>query len=198
MASTLIAFASNEGQTEKIARRLAELLEARQITVTLTDLDVAGRPANEVAAVDGIILAASVHAGHHQISALNFALAHHDSLVSKPSAFLSVSLAAAGHDARAGAQAEDQIQDFLNQCRWTPKLTLPLGGAIRYSSQPSFVRWWMRLLQRLMGRKLTEQGFPNITQDAEFTDWHRVEDFTNRYLALLSEQESTAAPEAGS
>jgi menaquinone-dependent protoporphyrinogen oxidase len=85
-ATVLISFATTEGQTRKIAERISANLRERGYEAKLYDTAVR-RGVPEVGAFDAVIVAASIHEGHHQDSAINFAIAHRDQLVRKPSAF---------------------------------------------------------------------------------------------------------------
>lgn len=192
MPKVLVAYASDQGQTERIALRIVELLKQQNIEVLLQDLDRASPQAALVVRVDGIILAASIHLGHHQTSAVNFAKAHHDNLKAKPSAFLSVSLGAGSADEEEQEQARQQIDEFLEECMWHPDLALPLAGAIRYSQMSAPGRFGMNLLQRLFRRRLNEQQVPNLTIDHELTDWTAVEQFVSAFVRVVAQGRSTA------
>ena len=82
-ATVLISFATTEGQTRKIAERISANLRERGYEAKLYDTAVR-RGVPEVGAFDAVIVAASIHEGHHQDSAINFAFAHRDQLVRTP------------------------------------------------------------------------------------------------------------------
>ena len=82
--TVLISFATTEGQTLKIAERISLQIRERGHEVNLYDT-ASMTDVPEVAAFDAMIVAASVHEEHHQDSAVNFAAAHLDQLICKPS-----------------------------------------------------------------------------------------------------------------
>ena len=93
MSNVLIAYATNEGQTARIAGTLAKQIEANGHSTDVLDLGDTATPPDP-AAYDGIVVAASVHAGKHQESAQRFVAAHRNALDAGTTAFLSVSLSA--------------------------------------------------------------------------------------------------------
>ncbi|MEM1434961.1 MAG: flavodoxin domain-containing protein [Pseudomonadota bacterium] len=192
MHKVLVAYASDQGQTERIALRLVELLKREQLDVLLQDLDRASPSASRVAGMDGIILAASIHLGQHQTSAVNFAKAHHDNLKDKPSAFLSVSLGAGSEVEQDQEQARQQIDEFLGDCLWHPDIAVPLAGAVRYSSMSPPGRFGLSLLQRLFRRRLETHHLPDLTKDHEFTDWKAVEQFASAFAQLVEQRRTQA------
>ena len=173
MSSFLLAFASSEGQTRRIVQQLSQQLTQRGIGVDTCNLSEAAPPPAEVASADVLIVAGSVHLGRHQDSVERFVHANHDALQSKPSAFLSISLAAAEGLPAAGndglGDPEAQIAEFLKRTQWQPTLSRSLAGAIRFSSQPAPKRWGFAALQRLFGRRLAREGYPDLTRDQEYT-----------------------------
>ena len=136
-ATVLISFATTEGQTRKIAERISANLRERGYEAKLYDTAVR-RGVPEVGALDAVIVAASIHEGHHQDSAINFAFAHRDQLVRKPSAFVSVSLSAAMPNGQ--AEAQHYVDRFVATTGWSPAKTLLLGGALRWSECDYFQR----------------------------------------------------------
>jgi menaquinone-dependent protoporphyrinogen oxidase len=92
----LIVYGTTEGQTRKIAWRIAA--RARELgheTQLHDSTDLASKI--EIGAFAAIILAASVHQQVHRETIAGFAIAHRDLLNRNPTAFVSVSLSAALH-----------------------------------------------------------------------------------------------------
>lgn len=172
-ATVLISFATTEGQTRKIAERISLQVRERGHEVTLYDtaslMDVP-----EVAAFGAMIVAASVHEQHHQDTAINFAAAHLDQLVCKPSAFVSISLSAATPSGR--AEAQHYVNRFIEATGWSPARTLLLGGALRWSECDYF--------QRQVLKHLLLEGDVTPGEDAiyEFTDWMALQSFIDDFL----------------
>ena len=184
MSKVLLAYATSEGQTARIAGTLAKQIEANGHSTSVLDLDNTATPPDP-ATYDGIVVAASVHAGKHQESAQRFVTEHRAALAAGATAFLSVSLSAVAKEAEGRAQADEQLRLFLEETHWKPDFAETLGGAFRYSS---FSRPWraiIRLSQRLFRRQLERQGWPDMTLDQEFTDWGALRGFGERFCAKL-------------
>lgn len=165
----LILFASTHGQTEKIASKLA-------VSMGLNDLDVVTKDVHENAEVspedfDAIVLAASIHAGHHQREMVNWVHRNVDALAARPNAFVSVSLSSAEEDEEARAQGVKYIEDFSRDTRWYPDHTEPVAGALLYREYNPFTRTLMKLIMR-------KGGHPTDgSHDYEYTDWDALARF---------------------
>ena len=82
------------------------------------------------------IIAASVHQQYHQETVTDFVVAHHKLLNAKPSAFISVSLSAVLEGER--AEAQRYVDHFVSVTGWYPRMTLLLGGALRFTEYDYF------------------------------------------------------------
>jgi menaquinone-dependent protoporphyrinogen oxidase len=169
----LIAFASTEGQTFKIANRISERMTKRGHNVFTYDTSSVYE-VPDVDKFDAVIVAGSVYEGQHQASIVNFAMAHRDQLSRKRSAFISVSLSAAWEDGQ--AEAREYIDNFIALTKWVPRHTLLIGGALRYSECDYFER---QMVQAIAAKhKIASPGDGNY----EFTDWNAVDRFVDRFL----------------
>lgn len=65
MSKILIVFGTSYGQTEKIARRLGSLLQDKDHVVEICDTK-RNKTSFSLNKYDGVIVGASVHAGHYQ------------------------------------------------------------------------------------------------------------------------------------
>jgi menaquinone-dependent protoporphyrinogen oxidase len=171
--TVLIAFATTEGQTRKIAEWIA--LHARELGHEVIFYDTASLlDVPDVNAFNLVIVAASVHEECHQESAIDFVIAHRDQLNRKSSAFVSVSLSAAMADGL--AEAQYYVDRFMTTTDWSPTKTLLLGGALRLSECDYFQR---QVLKSVLMRDLT----PGQDVNYEFTDWKALESFIDDFLA---------------
>src|SRR5689334_17751254 len=93
MPDVLVLYASKHGHTAKIAHRIAESLRDDGLTADVKDWNLAAglSPTD----YDGVIVGASIHAGHHQREIVDWAKQHQVTLSDMPSAFFSVCLAVA-------------------------------------------------------------------------------------------------------
>jgi menaquinone-dependent protoporphyrinogen oxidase len=170
----LIVYATRYGQTEKIARRIADHLATLGSLVTIAD-------ANQLPAIanyDAVIIGASIMYGRHQKSARRFVLARRAALAPMPTAFFSVSGSAASPKPEGPAAARQCVEDFLKETNWHPSLTVTFGGAMAYTKYSPIMRWFIR---RLAAR---EGGPTDTTRDHEHTDWNAVEKFAETFAAL--------------
>jgi menaquinone-dependent protoporphyrinogen oxidase len=133
----------------------------------------------------GAILAASVHRQRHEVEMLNFVKSHLRELSEIPTAFLSVSLSEAGVEdagatrerrAKAAADVQRMIDDFLVDSGWHPSVVQPVAGALLYSKY-NFV------LRRIMKRIAQDAGGgTDTTRDYEYTDWKSLDEFVNAMM----------------
>src|SRR5262245_16915564 len=123
----LVVYGTNEGQTQKIADWTTRYIRERQYYIELRD-SAASMSDLDLETFHAFIIAASVHQRYHQETVTNFAIAHHQLLNTKPSAFISVSLSAVLEGE--GAEAQRYVDDFVSVTGWHPRMTLLLGGAL--------------------------------------------------------------------
>ena len=108
----LLLYGTTEGQTRHICDGIASQLTGYGDTVAMHD--AASLPAGfSCGAFDAIIIAASVHVGAYQTSVTHFVRTHVEVLNRKPTAFLSVSLAAASSDPEEQKAVADCVRRFL-------------------------------------------------------------------------------------
>jgi menaquinone-dependent protoporphyrinogen oxidase len=163
----LILYGTTEGQTRKIAEFIAKQLRDLGDTVTLAD---ATGETNmiDVRAFDAAILAASLHAGQYQRPLIHFARANHAWLNLMPSAFISVSLSAAGSDPDELKGIADCAGRFKSETNWTTPEVQHVAGAFRFAEYDFFKRWVMKLIAWEKDIKV-EPG-----KDLELTNWEAL------------------------
>ncbi len=176
MVRVLVLYASEEGQTQKIATRVAELLARQKFDVHLRDCAKANA-AKHLAAFDGVVLGASIHYGRHAKAMRQFVDEHRAVLKTRHTAFFSVSLSAGGPNAdREGAKG--YVEEFFEETEWRPDQAATFAGAIRHSRY-SLVRTVM------VGLSLLKSGVPE-PGDHEYTDWKAVEAFAEAFAKRLA------------
>lgn len=164
----LIVYATTEGQTRKIVEFIAARLTASGDAVRL--VDAAAVPADlDPRAYDRAILAASVHASRYQTAFEAFARSHAAALSAMPTSFISVSLAASGHDARDWKGLEACVTDLQRRTGWLASSVHHVAGAFRYTRYNFVTRWVMRYIAWRKG------GPTDMSRDHEMTDWKAVE-----------------------
>ena len=173
-----IFFATREGQTRKIADRLAADLRARGVETDLFDVRVSSAVDWSQYAI--ACVAASVHVGHHEPEVIAFVKRHRAHLERLSAPFISVTLSEAGaEDAtrtaaerqQAAADVQKMIDVFVADSGWRPDRVLPVAGALAYSKYNFVVRFVMKRIAR-------KAGAPTDTsRDYEFTDWPALDRF---------------------
>jgi menaquinone-dependent protoporphyrinogen oxidase len=79
---------------------------------------------------DAVVLGSRVELGRHAPELLAYVRAHRDALRATPTAFFSVSMAAA--NASAGADPEHYMQTTFDALAWHPTMSVAFGGALPY------------------------------------------------------------------
>ncbi len=178
MPDVLVLYASTHGQTERIALRLCEQLSAEGITPLAVSAE--GRVDRRPADFDGVIVGASVHAGHHQSEVVEWARAHAATLNAMPSAFFSVSLSAAEDTDEAKQANRGYIDEFSDATGWYPGSSAAFAGALQYLEYGFMTRLLMRLMMK-RGHHPTD-----TSRDYEYTDWNAVDAFAHAFVAPLA------------
>ena len=160
--SVLVAYATIEGQTAKIARFVEEELTKSGTEVTLTNADELDDVGFD--GVDAVVLAAPVHERRHPEGFEAFLVANKSELDARRTLFLSVSLSAAFPDGK--EEAQDYVTEMKMRTEFTPDETLLVPGAVR---QGAYDYYSMQVLEHVV---LGNRDFdPQSGQDHEFTDW---------------------------
>jgi menaquinone-dependent protoporphyrinogen oxidase len=183
MSEILIVTATTNGQTAKVAERVARVLEADGLDVLLCD--VAGAGTLRARDHDGVIAGGSVHMGHHQPELVRWTRRNAAALSRLPSAFFSLSLTAATD----AAAAREFVEDFLDDTGWTPRATATFAGAVRNSQYDVATRVFMRLMMARHGHRIEPD------RDYELTDWAAVDRFARAFAARQAAS-STAGSDA--
>ncbi|MFB6183563.1 MAG: flavodoxin domain-containing protein [Haloarculaceae archaeon] len=178
MASVLVLYGTSEGQTAKIASRVADVLTERGHAVTTVDL-AESAPGAALTDFDAVVVGSSIHLGDHQPAVTSFVADHRDALASLPTAFFQVSLSSAADDPYSRTEAGGYVEDFVAETGWNPARIGEFGGAIRYSEY-GFLK---KLLMKRIARDVT--GDVDTSRDYEYTDWEDVTDFAEEFAALV-------------
>ena len=160
----LIVYGSTEGHTRDLAQFAARCVaDMDEVTIC----DAAASRNVDLRAVEVIFLAASLHVGHYQSSVVQFAREHHEILNNSMSAFISVSLSAAGENADEWEGLEQCLARFLHETMWAPKAVHQAAGAIRYSHYYFFKRLALKYIASRHGmRTVTSRDYDLTNYDA--------------------------------
>lgn len=168
----LVVYGTTEGQTKKVAEFLAN--EAQALNFSSDVHNVASIPVDfDLTPFAKIILAASVHMERHQSEVAQFVQKTLPALKRAQTAFLSVSLSAAG-DAKERYDAWEYTRRFLSEVEWSPTKVQIVAGALRFSEHDFFKRWAMR--------RLAKEKRADHSHDGEYTDWAELRLFLKDFL----------------
>lgn len=182
----LLIYGTTEGQTEKVARYVAEQLTQRGHQAQVVNAIDEAAGALDPSEYDAVIVAGSLHAGHYQSAVIHFVSKNLVAINGRPNAFLSVSLAAAGEDEDDRQGLERCIAAFTQQTGWVPQRVHHVAGAFRYTAYDFLKRWAMKYIAYRKG------GPMDTSRDHELTDWADVSRFVSAFLG----DAQSAAPAA--
>ena len=174
----VIGYATNEGQTRKIAQYVADRCVDLGHSIEMMGLSDAGSV--DLARFDGAILGGSLHAGHYQKVLSEFAAQHVAALDAIPTLMISVSLAASGHDSEEWRTLDTILDDFQNATEWTPGEVVQVAGAYKPSEYDVFRRFIMR---RIIANKDPDL---DLDWDKEFTDWEALDAVISAWVARIA------------
>lgn len=185
----LIVYGTTEGQTRKIAEWTATRIRERRHEAELRD-SAALVSDLDTDKYDALIIAASVHQEYHQETITNFVIAHLKMLEKKPSAFISVSLSAVLKEG--GTEAQEYVDRFVSVTGWRPRMTLLLGGALRFTEYDYFQEQVVKFIVLKRG------DAAGTDRDREFTDWNVLASFVDSFLetAATAQPQRSAEPSA--
>ncbi|THE66870.1 protoporphyrinogen oxidase [Salinadaptatus halalkaliphilus] len=190
MATFLVLYGTGEGQTEKIATRIGDVLIDRGHGATTVDANEVS-PDFAIDDFDAILVGASIHAGKHQRAVREFVTTNRDSLATKPTAFFQVSLSSA--DEGGEAQAAGYVEEFIEATDWHPDRIGLFGGALRYTKY-GFVK--RLIMKQIAKRKVTKMPEADPSGDIEITDWDEVDAFAADIAAFAEGQLGITPPTA--
>ena len=175
MTRIAVAYQSLEGQTERIARHIAQIAQSEQAAVDVFAVEDA--PAS-LAAYDAVAVGGSVHKGSHHKDLARFVMRHKDDLAARPGAFFSVSLTVVDPAEESQEAIRKIAGDFLETTGWQPEIVALFGGALSYTRYGFFIRKIMKQVARHYG------GPTDTTRDHDLTDWEAVDHFARELVAL--------------
>jgi menaquinone-dependent protoporphyrinogen oxidase len=176
VATILVAYATREGQTEKIARRIASVLHVEGHRVELVDTDRTSQPL-DLRRFAAVFVGAPIRSGGYLRSIVRFAQEGRDALMRIPSAFFSVGLAVASRTSDGHAQTLGVVERFISQTGWRPRRVELIAGALPYSKYNFLLRFVMKRISAHEG------GDTDTSRDHEYTDWKAVDRFALEFIA---------------
>ena len=179
----LIVFGSTEGHTAKLADYLAKLLtdEGDAVVCKAAAQAVSNRGPS---GFDRVLIMGSLHAGEYQHELVDYVRRYAAELASVPSAFVSVSLSAAGHERRDWKGLEACLLRFQEMTGWAPASVHQAAGAFRFTRYSFLTRFIMARIAGQRGMKVDGR------RDYDLTDYEGLANFTREFVR----RKSTPAP----
>ncbi len=172
--STLILYASVDGQTLKISEFLVNCLKEKDHDVALFEIDEFDGNLDDYGK---IIIGCSIRYGVHHKSVLEFISANQAVLESHKTVFFSVNLVARKPE-KNRADTNPYVIKFLKSITWRPTLVEVFAGMLDYKKYPYFDRIMIQFIMWMT------KGPTDSKAKIEYTDWKRVEALSGSIINL--------------
>jgi menaquinone-dependent protoporphyrinogen oxidase len=179
----VLCYATRDGQSRRVAERIAAQLGERGIEVPPHDLAVASPASAVLGAARLVVVVAAVRYGRHLTAAERF-LAAYQALPARASLVLvSVNLTARkpGKDT---AEGNRYLQKSIARHRLKPALATAVAGRLDYPRYGWLDRQIIRLIMRMTG------GPTDPRSTIEFTSWDAVDAIAARIADLLDDDKA--------
>lgn len=184
---SLIIYATQEGQTQQIAQRIARRL--RRHGIACDTYSVVQYPADEIAvdAYDAVIFGSPLHYAQHDANVAQCVTDFTGHLQKVPSAFFSVSLGIVSKKSVDRKEARDLATEFTQSLGWQPDLNQCFAGALKYSRYG----WLKKRVMQWIARQNDSET--DLSRDQEHTDWEVVDQFADAFAKLVERRKNTGA-----
>ena len=173
----LLCYATRDGQSRKIALRIADRLAAAGIAVTPLDLETGAPSSADLAQAPLVAAVLAIRYGKHLPQSARLIEAYRACANPPPLALASVCLTARkpGKDT---AEGNVYLRKLIARNGLAPALAAAFAGRLDY---PSY-RWFDRIAIRFIMWITGGPTDPSVT--VEFTDWTKVDAFADGVAAL--------------
>ncbi len=194
MRPVLVVYATRTGHTRRVAERIADRIRTLAHEAQIQDARTEALPPLE--RYSAVVLAASVHLGHHEREMVKFVRARRRELEKLPTVFLSVSLTEAAaadvhrpDDERLDAQRATRkvLEDFVVETGWRPAKAVPIAGALTDTAYGP--------LTRVLMRKIAHRQPEEPARELVFTDWAALNTIVDNLVREAVERSRSAPPE---
>jgi menaquinone-dependent protoporphyrinogen oxidase len=169
----LVIYASESGQTRRIAEFSAERAEAKGANARLIEAS-ARIPDLKFSDYTGVIVAGPVYQQRHPEDLISLVKAHAGDAARVPSAFISVSLAAAFPDG--DAETQEYVDRFLRATGWQPTAVHRAAGALHFERYDFFQE---QIIRHVV---LKDRPADIVEGKNEFTDWDALGSFLDDFI----------------
>ena len=185
MLSILVVHGTTHGHTAKIAAAVATAIEASGASC---DVMAAADATRNPGDYDGVVVAASVHAGKYQKAVVAWVRAHRAVLDANPTAFISVCLGVLQKQPNVDRELKNILDRFSTETGWRPQVTTTVAGALPYTKYNWFIRWVMKRIAAKAG------GDTDTSRDYEYTDWAALSRFSVQFARTVEARKAGSAP----
>ena len=168
MSSYLIIFSSTGGHTKIICERIRNFLNDGNLIELLSLEDV---KKVDLSNFEKIIIGASIRYGKHSKELYKFINLNKNILNKKKCAFFSVNVVARKLEKNT-AETNPYINKFLKISKWKPNKINVFAGKVDYPSYNFFDKYIIKFIMFITN------GPTDTSQSYEFTDWSKVDDFS--------------------
>jgi menaquinone-dependent protoporphyrinogen oxidase len=175
----LILYATLEGQTEKVAERMAQVLRNKGHRVTSRSAEHLPDDFN-LDSFEAAILGGSIHMGRYPKFLKKFVSQHLDWLNSNITALFTVCMAINSQEAKSRQEAQSYEAHFIKETNWHPVLSATFAGAVKYTQYNVITRFIMKMISKREG------GSTDTSHDHEYTDWDAVERFAEQFAEKVA------------
>jgi len=174
-----VLYASRDGQSRRIADRIAERLAAQEIPAVALDLAAASPAPADLAGASPVVVVAAVRYGRHLPAARRF-LAGYRKLSSPPALALASVNLTARKPGKTTAESNPYLRKLIAQSGTKPALAIAIAGRLDYRRYRALDRLIIRGIMWLTGGP-TDPG-----TCIEYTSWTAVDAFAARIAELNS------------
>ena len=171
MSSYLIIFSSTGGHTKIICERIRNFLNDGNLIELLSLEDV---KKVDLSNFEKIIIGASIRYGKHSKELYKFINLNKNILNKKKCAFFSVNVVARKLEKNT-AETNPYINKFLKISKWKPNKINVFAGKVDYPSYNFFDKYIIKFIMFITN------GPTDTSQSYEFTDWSKVDDFSEEF-----------------
>lgn len=181
-----ILYASHDGQTYKIARRLSSRLKEQGHAAPLINLAEEMPSTSYLSLAEAVIIASPIRYGYHLPVVDAFIDENRIWLRGQKTVLISVNLTARKKDKNT-AETNPYMRKWLEKHRISPDFPVVLAGRLTYSRY----KWWeQRLIQLIMW---ITKGPTSLDTDIDYTPWEEIDTLAYNLLPSKIEEEAQIA-----
>ena len=168
MSSFLIIYSTTDGHTKIICEKITNYLNNENL-VKLVSLENVKKI--NLSNFEKIVIGASIRYGKHSKELYKFININKNILNQKNCAFFSVNVVARKPEKNT-AETNPYINKFLKISKWKPNKIRVFAGKVDYPSYNLFDKYIIKFIM------FVTKGPTDTSRSYEFTDWSKVEDFS--------------------